>query len=101
MERRTLSDLYSEQVRRLAESESFTITWTKDGVVLPEYANQTKVVISPEETGFEHAEGGREGGETSALGHSTYEANVRFHTPEVRLDKEGHLRDRMKIVVGW
>lgn len=93
MERRTLSDLYSEQVRRLAESESFTITWTKDGVVLPEYANQTKVVISPE--------GGREGGETSALGHSTYEANVRFHTPEVRLDKEGHLRDRMKIVVGW
>ncbi|KAE9389277.1 hypothetical protein BT96DRAFT_1070717 [Gymnopus androsaceus JB14] len=53
MERRTLSDLYSEQVRRLVESESFTITWTKDGVVLPEYANQTKVVISPEETGFE------------------------------------------------
>ncbi|KAJ3894832.1 IgA peptidase M64-domain-containing protein [Lentinula edodes] len=66
------------QLRALAEAEHYTIIWYKDNIALPEFENQTKIEV---------------------ITHATYAVDVRFHTPEVRLDKEGHLGDRREVAV--
>jgi len=48
--------------------ESFAITWQKDGVSLPDFANLTRVTV---------------GGDNM---HGMWRAHVKLHTPEVRVD---------------
>ncbi|KAJ3995315.1 IgA peptidase M64-domain-containing protein [Lentinula boryana] len=73
------SDVELTQLRALAaETESYTIAWFKNGVVIPEYENLTKIEV---------------------VDSGTYAIDVRLHTPEVRLDQEEHLRDRREVVV--
>ncbi|KAJ3729474.1 IgA peptidase M64-domain-containing protein [Lentinula raphanica] len=68
----------SVQLRALAEEESYFITWFRNDVALPAYENQTKIEVADE---------------------GVYAIDVLFRTPEVRLDREGHLRDRKEIVI--
>ncbi|KAJ4482545.1 IgA peptidase M64-domain-containing protein [Lentinula aciculospora] len=73
-----LSEVDFAQLRALAESESYTITWSRNGVVLPEFQNQTNIEV---------------------FNSAVYAVDVRFHTSEVKLDKEEHLRDQRRVVV--
>ena len=56
--------------RAIAPSESYEITWSKNGKVLKEFANQTFVLLDDEN------------------GPGTYTLNVTLSTEEVRVDKE-------------
>ncbi|KAJ6451612.1 IgA peptidase M64-domain-containing protein [Mycena sanguinolenta] len=59
-------------------TESYSITWSKDGEVLPNLANKTEVHVGP----------GR------------YAVDVQYKTSEVQIDREGRLGARTEITVG-
>ncbi|KAK1227749.1 hypothetical protein PQX77_009220 [Marasmius sp. AFHP31] len=63
------------------EGEEYTVTWSKDGEVLSDFTNKTKVVFPPER----------------ALGR--YKLEVGLVTPEVVLDKEGVLNGVVEFEV--
>ncbi|KAJ7727395.1 IgA peptidase M64-domain-containing protein [Mycena metata] len=58
--------------------ESYRVTWSKDGVEVPELVNQTQVEV----------------------GEGVYGVEVQYKTSEVRVDKEGLLGAKGKYVVG-
>ncbi|ESK95680.1 hypothetical protein Moror_12547 [Moniliophthora roreri MCA 2997] len=62
------------------EGETYTITWSKDGHVL-DFTNKTSAIIAPED----------------ALG--KYLLEVELTTPEVKVDREGHLKSRLEFEV--
>ncbi|KAL0059217.1 hypothetical protein AAF712_014063 [Marasmius tenuissimus] len=71
---------YRREEERI-EGEEYTITWSKDGEVLSDFTNKTKVVFPPE----------------GALG--KYKLEVDLVTPEVVLDKEGVLSSMVEFDV--
>ncbi|KAJ7646200.1 IgA peptidase M64-domain-containing protein [Mycena rosella] len=71
-----LAHLRTAAVAGLADS--YTITWAKDGVVLPAWTNQTRV--APAHPG-------------------TYVVHVEYATPEVRADPDGLLAAAMEYTV--
>ncbi|KAJ8523234.1 hypothetical protein ONZ45_g289 [Pleurotus djamor] len=62
-------------------SEAYEVIWTKDGVELERFANQTVIQLQ----------------DTEALGN--YTVNVAFITEEVRVDPKGDLRDMLNFTV--
>ncbi|KAF5380731.1 hypothetical protein D9757_007158 [Collybiopsis confluens] len=72
-------------VQALAESESYTIIWSRNGVELDEFENRTRIEVEESDLGME--------------GPSVYAVDVQFRTPEVRVDKKGYLKDRREIKV--
>ncbi|KAK7054349.1 hypothetical protein VNI00_003543 [Paramarasmius palmivorus] len=64
----------------ILKGETYTITWSKDGELL-DFTNKTSAIIPPER----------------ALGR--YLLEVELTTPEVKLDREGHLKSRLEFEV--
>ncbi|GJE91909.1 IgA peptidase M64-domain-containing protein [Phanerochaete sordida] len=65
----------------VAPQESYAIRWTKDGVPLHHFTNQTRLAINGEDTG------------------AVYAVDVTFATEEVHVDKEGLLTAHRDIVL--
>ncbi|KAF9063286.1 IgA peptidase M64-domain-containing protein [Rhodocollybia butyracea] len=86
-----------DSIRALAESESYTITWTQDGIPLPQFTNMTRIEVQVVGgyDGFviEEAEA------TKGGSYVAYTVTVQFYTPEVRVDKEGHMSDQRKMMI--
>jgi hypothetical protein len=61
----------------LGLDESYTITWSKDGAVLPGLTNKTQVDVAP----------------------GTYSVDVKYSTTEVRVDPKNLLTARMEYTV--
>jgi len=77
-----LAQLRTDVPLSLMADESYSITWSKDGDVLEAWTNKTVAEIS----------GGAKAGDKIVL-------KVGFSTPEVKVDKEGHLKDRLEYVL--
>ncbi|KAK7464905.1 hypothetical protein VKT23_006114 [Stygiomarasmius scandens] len=77
-----LAQLRTDVPLSLMADESYSITWSKDGDVLEAWTNKTVAEIS----------GGAKAGDKVVL-------EVGFSTPEVKVDKEGHLKDRLEYAL--
>ncbi|EJD00187.1 uncharacterized protein FOMMEDRAFT_142576 [Fomitiporia mediterranea MF3/22] len=63
----------------VAHSEAYIITWRKDGIEMPEFANQTSIVVDNIP--------------------ANYSVQVEFATDEVRIDPNGYLRSTTTLEV--
>ncbi|KAK0185747.1 hypothetical protein F5146DRAFT_1071337 [Armillaria mellea] len=61
-------------------TESYTITWSRDGEVIDEFTNKTTLIVDEN-------------------GSTTYTVTAKYVTTEVLVDKEGHLVDSMEYTV--
>ncbi|KAK0244496.1 IgA peptidase M64-domain-containing protein [Armillaria nabsnona] len=61
-------------------TESYTITWSRDGEVIEEFTNKTTLIVDEN-------------------GGATYTVTAKYVTTEVIVDKEGHLVDSMEYTV--
>ncbi|KIK69982.1 hypothetical protein GYMLUDRAFT_34387 [Collybiopsis luxurians FD-317 M1] len=81
-----------ETLQALAKSESYTIIWSRNGVILPEFENRTRIEAEDIDVNLQRMT-------NPEVTRSVYAVDVLFQTPEVRVDKEGHLRDRREVQV--
>lgn len=65
------------EINEIINNEAYSITWTKDGVVMEDFTNQTFFNI------FDHHSLGK------------YTVSVQFYTDEVRVDKDGLLKSSL------
>lgn len=63
----------------VAPAESYSVVWTRDGEVLHEFTNQTRLVVEKVKEG------------------AVYAVDVAFATEEVRKDKDGLLKSHRDI----
>lgn len=69
------------RVEPISATETFTIIWTKDGQVLEDFTNKTRIEVDDGE----------------ALG--TFSIDVKFATEEVRKDPHGRLTSRTEYTI--